>query len=316
MIRVTALFLAWLLYATATQAQNTSQTYLVTRDAQTLELNISTQYSEASVAQLREWMEHISSALFNVLGKWPRDNWRTVINPASGASSDPIPWALVNRDTVDVVSFYTITHPSAEQLIENWTGYHELAHLLIPYRGWGDKWFSEGLASYYQGLLQARSGVISEQQMWQKLYDGFMRAKANNQFNNSTLHTVSKALRQNNAYMRVYWSGAWYFLSADLRLRQQSGGKRSLDSALTLLNQCCADTPLSVIKMVETLDLTNEVVLFTPLYKQVRNTTSMPEFRPLLASLGIDMVDGKVTLQNAGPGAKLRRTFLQSATTL
>lgn len=309
-------FLSALLIAASGVAQDNTRTYLLARGEQTLELNVSTQYSQASAQHIEDWMEHISAALFDVYGKWPRDRWRAVVNPASGASSDPIPWAQVNRDTIDNVSFYTITEPTAAQLIENWTGYHELAHLLIPYRGWGDKWFSEGLASYYQCLLQARSGVISEQQMWQKLYDGFMRAKANSQLDGSALHTVSSAMRENKAYMRVYWSGAWYFLSADLRLRQQSGGEGSLDKALALLNRCCADTPLSVPDMVERLDSANEVVLFVPLYQQVRNTTSMPEFDPLLASLGIDVIDGNVTLQDAGPGAQLRRTFLQSAVTL
>jgi len=315
MLRLLA-FLSTLLFPAANIAQDTNRTILIARDAQTLELNISTHYSQASTEQIKQWMEHISGALFNVYGKWPRDRWRAVVNPTSGASADPIPWAQVNRDTIDKISFYTIAEPTAAQLIENWTGYHELAHLLIPYRGWGDKWFSEGLASYYQCLLQARSGVISEQQMWQKLYDGFMRAKANNQFDGSPLHAVSSTLRENKAYMRVYWSGAWYFLSADLRLRQQSGGERSLDHALALLNRCCADTPLSVSDMVERLDSTSEVVLFAPLYQQVRSTTSMPEFDPLLASLGIHVIDGDVTLQDTGPGAQLRRNFLQSAVTL
>ncbi|MEP0202730.1 MAG: hypothetical protein ABJ084_01310 [Halioglobus sp.] len=311
MFRLLAFALSTLLIAAASAAQDNSRTHLITRDSQTLELNISTLYSQDSAKEIEQWMEHISEALFNVYGKWPRDYWRTVVNPASGASSDPIPWAQVNRDTIDQVSFYTLADPTAAQLIENWTGYHELAHLLVPYRGWGDKWFSEGLASYYQCILQARSGVISEQQMWQKLYDGFMRAQANNQFNGSALHSVSSSLRQNKAYMRVYWSGAWYFLSADLRLRQQSGGKLSLDNALALLNNCCANTPLSVPNMVARLDEINEIVLFAPLYKQVRNTTAMPEFDPLLASLGVDVVNGEVVLQDAGPGAKLRRTFLQ-----
>lgn len=315
MLRLLA-FLSTLLLAAASMAQGTTRNILITRDAQTLELNVSTQYSQASTEQIKQWIEHISGALYDVYGKWPRDRWRAVVNPASGASADPIPWAQVNRDNIDNVSFYTIAKPTAAQLIENWTGYHELAHLLIPYRGWGDKWFSEGLASYYQCLLQARSGVISEQQMWQKLYDGFMRAKANNQFDGSALHAVSSTLRDNKAYMRVYWSGAWYFLSADLRLRQQSGGERSLDKALALLNHCCADTPLSVSDMVARLDSANEVVLFVPLYQQVRSTTSMPEFDSLLASLGIHVIDGDVTLQDAGPGAQLRRSFLLSSVAL
>ena len=94
------------------------------------------------------------------------------MTPAPAAGSDPIPWAQVHRSEVDRVEFLTSPGATYADLKRAWTGYHELAHLLIPYRGWGDSWFSEGLATYYQNVLQARAGVLDEQQMWQKLYEG------------------------------------------------------------------------------------------------------------------------------------------------
>ena len=88
----------------------------------------------------------------------------------------------MRRGEVDRVEFFVTAEASAERLRQAWTGYHELAHLLIPYRGWGDAWFSEGLASYYQNLMQARAGVLSENEMWQRLYDGFRRGLAEREF--------------------------------------------------------------------------------------------------------------------------------------
>jgi predicted metalloprotease with PDZ domain len=190
-----------------------------------------------------------------------------------------------------------------------WTSYHELAHLLIPYRGWGDAWFSEGLASYYQNLMQARSGVLSEQAMWQKLYEGFQRGRAEHAFDGQSLQQVSDGLRQSGGFMRVYWSGAWYFLAADTRLRMQSGGKVSLDDALEKLNRCCADTPLSVPDMVDKLDELNRVVLFRPLYEDLIASTAVPPFETIFASLGISLRSGNVSLQKAGPGAEIRRAI-------
>ena len=76
-----------------------------------------------------------------------------------------------------LVEFFTATQATTDSLQRAWTGYHELAHLLIPYQGWGGAWFSEGLASYYQNILQARVGILTEQQMWQKLYEGFQRGR-------------------------------------------------------------------------------------------------------------------------------------------
>ena len=51
---------------------------------------------------------------------------------------------------------------SMQEITNDWTAFHELSHLLIPYRGHGDLWFSEGLATYYQNIIQARAGVLSE----------------------------------------------------------------------------------------------------------------------------------------------------------
>jgi predicted metalloprotease with PDZ domain len=222
------------------------------------------------------------------------------------AGADVIPWAQVNRARVDTASFYILADATAEELMDNWTGYHELAHLLIPYRGWGDMWFSEGLASYYQNILRARTGVLSEREAWQKLYEGFERGRADTVLNGQPLAEVSRNLRRNHAYMRVYWSGAWYFLAADLELRRASGGRDSLDSALARLNACCADDEMSVPDMVRTLDRENNTELFQRLYTLSRGSTRMPEYDTLFEDLGLRVIDGTVELSYSGAPARLR----------
>jgi len=272
-----------------------------------LELDISTQYEPAMQGNLQRWVEFISNALLQVYGHWPRERWKITVAPVSASSADLIPWAQVHRDKVDSVEFFTAAHATTEQLNRAWTGYHELSHLLIPYQGWGDAWFSEGLASYYQNILQARAGVLSEQEMWQKLYDGYQRGQADSAFNGQSLQLISDNMRSNGGFMRVYWSGAWYFMTADIRLRQQSGGRNSLDKALAKLNQCCSNDPMSAPVIARKLDDLNQVLLFQPLFEQVSASRQVPDFEPIFASMGITISGDKVVLQNEGPGAKLRR---------
>lgn len=276
-----------------------------------LRLEISAEFSPRQRENLVTWINFIAGALLEVYGHWPRQQWQINVLPAAAAATDPIPWAQVHRGKVDRIEFFIAPHATLPALQQDWTGYHELAHLLIPYRGWGDTWFSEGLASYYQNVLQARAGVLSEQQAWQNLYDGFLRGAADTQFDGHPLFEVSDSMREEGGFMRVYWSGAWYFLASDVRLRQQSGGSANLDEALAKLNQCCADERMSVQDMVNKLDVLNEVLLFAPLYEQARATTAMPAFERIFASLGITVADGKVLLQQEGPGAQLRRQIVQ-----
>lgn len=281
----------------------------VTREDQgrRLELNISDRFTAEQSVQIEIWIDSISASLASVYGRWPRRHWQVQVEKASGASDDPIPWAQVNRGDVDEVEFFVVDGVGADVLRRDWTGYHELAHLLIPYRGWGDAWFSEGLASYYQNLLQARSGILSEQQMWQRLHDGFVRGRMDSRFDGQPLSEVSAGLRENGGFMRVYWSGAWYFLAADLALRSESGGLFSLDTALAKLNACCAEHPLSVPAMVEMLDQLNRVNTFSTLYAEAVRSRRLPAFEPLYESLGISVVGGQVRLEYDTEAAQLRR---------
>lgn len=301
------LFLLCLLAAvTVARAQEDSRENIV-RDGRVLELHISGQFSETMRQNLVEWITAISGSLRLVFGHWPRRQWQVAVAPAPASGSDPIPWAEVERGDIDRVKFFTSYNASAMELKGAWTGYHELAHLLIPYRGHGDAWFSEGLASYYQNILQARSGILSEQAMWQKLYDGYRRGLADTRFENHNLRHASDQMRREGGFMRVYWSGAWYFLVADTRLRQQSRGSLNLDLALKQLNACCADERLSVPDMVRKLDDLNRVYLFQPLYHELVETMAIPPFEPIFASLGISVADGQVQLQDQGPGVGIRR---------
>jgi hypothetical protein len=295
-----------LLVTCAVKAEGDYRSDLV-RDGRILEMHISNQFSETSRQQLVEWMTNLADSLRSVYGHWPRRQWQVIISPASYSGSDPIPWADVRRGPIDSVNFYVSPSANAEDLKGAWTGYHELAHLLIPYKGSGDAWFSEGLASYYQNILQARSGVIDEQTMWQKLYDGYRRGLADERFRDRPLQEVSSAMRREGGFMRVYWSGAWYFLAADVRLRQQSRGRLSLDGALQKLNGCCADDSLPVTDIVSRLDELNRVILFQGLYDEMVVSREIPPYEPLFSSLGISIAEGQVRLQQQGPGVAIRR---------
>ena len=297
--------LALVLLALGSAAQGQSVTL---KDAdRRLDLTISEQFPAEQATEIRAWVESIADSLTTVYGHWPRQHWQISVENTSGASDDPIPWAQINRGRVDEVEFFVVDNVSAEQLRREWTGYHELAHLLIPYRGWGDAWFAEGLASYYQNLMQARSGIINEQEMWQRLHDGFSRGRNDNRFDGQTLDVVSAGLRENGGFMRVYWSGAWYFLATDLALRTRTPGLLSLDAALEKLNNCCAERPMSVPSMVQTLDELNRVDTFSTLYRDAVQSEAMPDFEPLLHALGISVIDGQVRLEQSGAAAKLRR---------
>ena len=87
-----------------------------------------------------------------------------------------------------------------------------------------------------------------------------------------------------------------------------------MDGALEKLNRCCADEAMSVPDMVDRLDALNRVVLFRPLYEELVDSTRVPPFEPIFASLGITVEEGRVTLQTVGPGSEIRRQMVSPET--
>jgi hypothetical protein len=286
-----------------------AETHLYQRQGQVVEIQLHPDLPQSQRPQVLGWVHASADALASVFGRWPRDRWRVRVTPLATRHDDPVPWAQVNRGDPDLVSFYIDASADQQRLLNNWTAYHEFSHLLIPYRGWGDLWFSEGLASYYQNLLQARRGVIDERGLWQRLHNGFERGRRNRRPDLS-LAQLSDVMRENHSYMRVYWSGAWYFLTADLALRHLSQGRQSLDTALGALNACCAELNLSARDIARRLDELSGQAVFLPLFDEVSSSRQMPEFAGHFASLGIRLQDGVVILEEDHPWAPLRRQFV------
>ncbi len=275
----------------------------------------------AQRADVLRWLTETADSMAGVLGHWPRQEWQVTVARYNSRGNDPVPWAQVNRGNPDTVTFYVDPSADYQMLSSDWTAYHEFSHLLLPYRGWGDMWFSEGLASYYQNLLQARYGVMDEETMWQRLHDGFVRGRENKR-PDITLAALSPIMREQRSYMRVYWSGAWYFFKADTELRQRTGGEQSLDTALGALNACCADEKLSAKAIARKLDILTGQQLFLPLFTRVANSYALPPFETLYQELGISIVDGEVALTGQGSASgqeglgaqNLRRGIVQGVT--
>lgn len=145
--------------------------------------------------------------------------------------SEPVPWAHIMRGGGIAAEFYIDETRPISDFRSDWTATHELSHMLLPYVSSRDRWLSEGLASYYQNILRARDGRLTEEQAWQKLLSGFERGKRATR--GGSLANATRSGRA--ATMRIYWNGAAIMLMADTRLRELTGGQQSIDTALLIL---------------------------------------------------------------------------------
>ncbi|MDT8388074.1 MAG: hypothetical protein RQ736_11195 [Thiogranum sp.] len=232
------------------------------------------------------WLQMVSDALLTVYGEWPDDKFNITIKQGSGLQS-PVPWGQVTRGKPDHVLLVLDAESGFQEIVSDWTAYHELSHLLIPYRGYGDMWFSEGLATYYQNIIQARAGHLSEAGLWGKLAAGLARGQKQNQWSNIELVEISDHMRKYRSFMRVHWSGVHYWLTADIKLRQLTRNKMTLDRVLKELKDCCQHESMSAASIAERLDSLAGVEIFKLLFAEYRVSRAMPDYRRILTDLGV-----------------------------
>ena len=268
-------------------------------------------FNQKEKDKLRTWLQQAAKTASLVNGKFPLSKTHIFVNKYSRGSA-AVPWANTVRNiTPEGVEFHVNTNSTLSSFINDWTAVHEFSHLYISYPGKNDIWISEGFASYYQYLLMARAGILKEKQAWQKLADGFDRGK-NDPNRGISLAKLSTQMQQKSAYMRVYWSGALFFLEADIALRKRG---KSLDSVVTQYAKCCRrkqqyQNGLELVKSFDTIADTN---LFVPLYKSYQRDSTFRDYRKILKQLGIYLNNNNtVSLDNKQPLRRLREKFTQS----
>lgn len=272
----------------------------VTVGSTDLDITLMGDFDRDQIDDVRTWVGGAADNIRRVYGNFPlADAGVLVVALVNGYGYEPVPWAEVQRSGRPEAHFFINQNAPLQAFINDWTPTHEMAHMLHPSMEWRFKWVYEGLASYYQNVARARSGQLTQQQAWQKLYDGFQRG-------------LKQARRGFGGYMEVYWRGAAAALIADVTLRQQSQNSQSLDSALQQFGQCCF-TPVTTwngFAFFERLDRLTDSTVFSDVFGRYANSDEFPDVTPVLRELGIRVDNGRVHLTADGPWVALRTDLM------
>jgi len=259
--------------------------------------------NEQQQSKLLAWLGESGTAVAAVYGQFPRTAPQILIVPI-GSQNQVVPWAHVVRGGGVAAEFFVDESRPLDQLRNDWTATHELSHMLLPYVASRDRWLSEGLASYYQNILRARDGRLSEQQAWQRLHTGFERGRAATRGN-----TLAEATRSGrHSTMRVYWSGAAMMLQADTELRRVSNGRQSLDSALAGLRDCCLFSNRSwrARDLFSELDRITGTRVFSDLYREHVTDDEFPDLSDTFERLGLVSESKSIRLDPDAPWGRIR----------
>ena len=265
---------------------------------------------ESNLQKLEAWASDALLAVSSVVGEFPQPAPQVLVVPI-GRRNEAVPWAHVMRGGGPGVEFFVDETRSLDAFRSDWTAFHEFSHLLLPFVDRRDRWLSEGLASYYQNVLRARSGRLTEKEAWQKLHEGFRRG--NRGTRGGTLAEITRNGR--GGTMRIYWSGAAMMLMADARLRKISNGEQSLDTALKALKDCCFDSGKRwrAWEVMTELDRLTGYGVFRELYRAHVHDDEFPDVSDTFRELGLETRFDRVRLVSDAPLIKVRTGIMAAS---
>ncbi|MDX1390993.1 MAG: hypothetical protein R3241_01335, partial [Rheinheimera sp.] len=152
---------------------------------------------------------------------------------------------------------------SLVQFKQDWTAYHEMAHLALPYLGRENAWFAEGFASFMQYQIMQHAGIIDN-----------AASATSARFARQRQHYLNQQSMRDNAWQLLkarrfaggYWGGAQFFVIADRLLRQQQKG--SLTQLIARYQRCCRMQDRTLDDVIRSLDKLSDSQLFAELLQQ------------------------------------------------
>jgi hypothetical protein len=253
---------------------------------------------------LRSWVEEGASAVSALFGRFPVEQATVFVVPAEGKADVLFGRVLSLAGPSVAIVVGDKTPPSA--LEHDWILVHELFHLGFPtFRGEG-RWLIEGLATYYEPILRARAQWMSEADVFQ----GFVHRMPRGEPPNGTM----TALVNRRDPDGIYWGGAVFCLAADVRIRTETDGRRSLDDVVRATLDSGGDAT-QVWALQDVLRLGDRVTgtsVLTDMFERHAVGGERIDLDALFASLGV-AANGEqrvVTLDDHASLARIRRDIV------
>ncbi len=252
------------------------------------------------------WIADAATASSSMLPRFAVSHAAVFVLPVPG--EDEVAFGKVLSLSGASVALLVGDRMPAADARRDWVLVHELFHLGFPsFRGEG-RWLEEGLATYYAPILRHRAGWMTEAELWGELARKLPRGLP------SGPDDPGLVLRRDLDSM--YWGGALFALLADLRLRQVTKNRQSLDDVLRAIvaRGGNATRVWRVADVIRAGDEATGTSVLRDTYVHHAVRADPVDLEGILASLGVERVGGgegvgAVALREDRPLSGVRRAI-------
>jgi hypothetical protein len=195
---------------------------------------------------------------------------------------------------------------TTRELYGDWILTHELFHLGFPSFVDEGKWLDEGLATYFEPLIRARHGWMTEAAVWAEFYREMPRG----------LSVLERdGLEEPKSLRGTYWAGAIVCLLADVEAYRATRGRHGLQDGLraVLAHGGDATRVWRLSDAIARIDATLGAEILGTLFERYRRPGSRVSLKAVFRQLGVREEREGIVLDDTAPLSSLRRAIMRGS---
>jgi hypothetical protein len=249
---------------------------------------------------LRSWIAAKARAVARFYGRFPVRRVLILLTP------DKIRGIHGRADGGGGASISLVVGPGVDSstLKSDWTITHEMVHLAFPGVRAAHHWIEEGLATYVEPILRARSGDLPVSRVWRDMARDLPQGQPG---------PGDRGLDRTHTWARTYWGGALFCFVADMRIRAATEGRRSLRDALRGIQRAGGDItrmwPLE--KTLRVGDRATGTRVLESMYATWKDTPVRVDLAAWWHKLGVARDGETVVLNDRAPLAATRQAVTE-----
>jgi hypothetical protein len=265
----------------------------------TIDVTLPDEPMKASSQELLHWIQAAAGAVSSYYGRFPVPHLTLLVRSTYGSS---VSHGVTYPKDGGLIRISVGRDTTADDLNDDWVLTHEMTHLAFPSMPDEQHWIEEGLATYIEPVARARVGQLPVDAVWRQ----FIRDMPKGQPLDG-----DRGLDHTPTWGRTYWGGAMFCLLADVRIRERTQNRKSLQDALrAIINHggtIAEDWPIKQTLTVG--DKATGTTVLQELYQQMANQPAPVDLAQLWNKLGLSLNGGRVAYNDRAVDAAIRQSI-------
>jgi hypothetical protein len=226
---------------------------------------------------LRDWIERSARIVAGYYERFPAPLVELRIRTAPG---DGVRGGRTTNESGLLIQVTVGRDATADELATDWVLVHEMVHLALPELGRSHNWLAEGLAVYVEGIARAQFGNRDIGDVW---------AEYRHSMPLGLPRTGEGGMDQTPTWGRTYWGGALYCLQSDIAIREATGNRIGLQTALRAILRETEGyrTERNIDEVLAIGDAATGTRVLEDLYLKIKANPQTPDLDQLWVRLGV-----------------------------